>query len=79
MATTTKTWKMFIGGEVGDEHPVQAIADVFGRGEEFDGIVLSTLPPGISRWLKLDLIHRVESAFGLPVVHVIGAREDVAV
>ena len=61
-------------GEVGDEHPVDAIRDVFERGEEFDAIILSTLPPGISRWLRLDLLHRVEG-FGIPVIHVIGQHE----
>src|SRR5437867_12139551 len=34
-----------IDGEVGDEHPLEAIKDVMDRGERFDGIVLSTLPP----------------------------------
>src|SRR2546427_8372527 len=31
---------------------------------------MSTLPPGISRWLKLDLVHRAGRKFGLPVIHV---------
>ncbi len=61
-------------GEVGDPHPVEAIRDVWRRGERFDAIVLSTLRPGLSRWLKLDLISRVEG-FGLPVHHVIGELE----
>ncbi|MBI3649060.1 MAG: hypothetical protein HY240_09975 [Actinobacteria bacterium] len=64
-----------VDGEVGDEHPLQAIQDVMDRGERFDGIVLSTLPPGISRWLRFDLVHRVEGAFDLPVIHVVGERE----
>jgi hypothetical protein len=67
-----------VDGEVGDSRPFQAIADVFERGEIFDGIVLSTLPPKLSRWLKLDLPHRVESTFGLPVIHVVGSHEDVS-
>jgi hypothetical protein len=64
-----------VDGEVGDEHPLQAIQDVMDRGEQFDGVVLSTLPPGISRWLRFDLVHRVEGAFDLPVIHVVGERE----
>jgi hypothetical protein len=63
-------------GEVGDGRPLQAIDDVLAR-EAFDEIVLSTLPPRLSRWLKLDLIHRVQTAFGLPVRHVIAHRESV--
>jgi GABA permease len=65
-------------GEVGDGRPLQAIDDVLAR-EAFDEIVLSTLPPRMSRWLKLDLVHRVQTAFGLPVRHVIAHRESVEV
>lgn len=68
-----------VDGEVGDEHPVDAIADVLGRGETFDAIVLSTLPLGVSKWLGMDLPHRVEGAFGLPVIHVIGQEEPAEV
>jgi GABA permease len=67
-----------VTGEVGDGRPLQAIDDVLAR-EAFDEIVLSTLPPRFSRWLKLDLIHRVEAAYGLPVRHVIARRETAEV
>jgi hypothetical protein len=63
-------------GEVGDERPLQAIDDVLER-EAFDEIVLSTFPPGMSRWLRLDLPHRVRATYGLPVRHVIAPRERV--
>ena len=66
-----------VTGEVGDARPMQAIDDVLSR-ESFDEIILSTLPPRLSRWLKLDLIHRVRSTYGLPVRHVISQREMVA-
>jgi GABA permease len=65
-----------VTGEVGDARPLQAIDDVLDR-ESFDEIVLSTLPPRFSRLLKLDLVHRVEAAYRLPVRHVISARERV--
>jgi hypothetical protein len=61
-------------GEVGDEHPTEAINDVLISGETFDTIILSTLPPGISRWLKFDLVNRVRG-FGIPVIHVVGHPE----
>ena len=61
-------------GEVGDEHPTEAINDVLIRGETFDTIVLSTLPAGLSRWLKFDLVNRVRG-FGVPVIHVVGHPE----
>jgi hypothetical protein len=65
-------------GAVGDESPMLAIEDAI-REEDgpFEAIVLSTLPRGLSRWLKLDLPHRVESAFGLRVLHVVAQAEDV--
>ena len=37
--------------------------------ETYDEIIISTLPLGISRWLKLDLISKAR-AVGLPVTHV---------
>ena len=63
-----------VDGEVGDERPLEAIADAV-REREFDEIILSTLPPGLSRWLGQDLPHRVERQFDLPVQHVIGDPE----
>jgi hypothetical protein len=67
-----------VTGEVGDGRPLQAIDDVLSR-DSFDEIVLSTLPPRLSRWLKLDLVHRVEAAYGLPVRHVIAPAETVEI
>jgi hypothetical protein len=81
LATALERFREFdpqVDGEVGDEHPLQAIQDVMDRGERFDGIVLSTLPPGISRWLRFDLVHRVEGAFDVPVIHVVGEREPAS-
>ncbi len=60
-----------VDGEIGDEQPLTAIKDVL-REKEFDEIILSTLPPGISRWLGQDLVSRVERAFVIPVTHVVG-------
>lgn len=42
--------------------------------QAFDEIVLSTLAPGISRWLKQDLPHRLERHLEIPVTHVIGEQ-----
>lgn len=61
-------------GEVGDQRPLDAIADAVQAGQ-YDEIILSTFAPGISRWLKLDLPHRVGSAFGLPVTHIVAEAE----
>jgi hypothetical protein len=61
-------------GQVGDADPVLAVEDVL-REQAFDGIVISTLHPRISRWLKLDLPRRIEGLFGLPVIHVEGEEQ----
>lgn len=61
-------------GEVGDERLLQAIRDTV-HDREFDEIILSTLPPGLSRWLRQDLPHRVERTFDVPVTHIIGEPE----
>ena len=37
--------------------------------------IVSTLPSHLSRWLRLDLPHRVERATGLPVTHVVASEE----
>jgi hypothetical protein len=56
---------------VGAPDPLQAITDELVAQPGYDTLVICTLPPGISRWLKLDLVHRAERKFGLRVVHVV--------
>ena len=48
-------------GEVGDAQPLEAIRDAL-RETAYDEVILSTLPPGLSKWLKLDLPTRVVAA-----------------
>lgn len=61
-----------VEGEVGDGNPMLAIDDAIRDHGPFEEIILSTLPPGASRWLRLDLPHRVAASFGLPMTHVVG-------
>ncbi len=56
---------------VGAPDPVQAITDELLARPGYDALIICTLPPGISRWLKLDLVHRAERKFGLRVIHVV--------
>ena|SRR5437763_10180386 len=65
-----------VEGSVGDPEPLMAIQDEVNLGD-YDEIIVSTLPLGISRWLKLDLVSKVK-ALGLPVTHVL-APEKVEV
>jgi hypothetical protein len=54
-----------VDGIVGDSDPMAAVQDAINlRG--FDEIIISTLSPPVSRWLKLDLPSKV-SGLGLPV------------
>ena len=57
-----------VTGSIGDPEPLMAIQDVINLGN-YDEIIISTLPLGISRWLKLDLVSKVRG-LGLPVTHV---------
>lgn len=61
-----------VEGEVGDGNPMLAIGDAIREHGPFEEIILSTLPPGASRWLRLDLPHRVAASFGMPMTHVVG-------
>ena len=66
-----------VTGEIGDENPLLAVRDVL-RDATFDEIIVSTLPAGLSRWLKRDLPRRIEREFGLPVTHLVAAPQTVA-
>lgn len=62
-----------VAGFIGDADPVAAVHDAINlRG--FDEIIISTLSPRVSRWLKLDLPSKV-SGMGLPVTTVTPADE----
>jgi hypothetical protein len=58
-----------VDGEVGDSNAMHAIRDAL-QGREIDEILISTLPKGISQWLRQDLGHRAKRKFDLPVTVV---------
>jgi hypothetical protein len=60
-------------GFVGEHDPVRAIRDLL-TGQQYDEIIISTLPHGFSSWLHQDLPHRVERVTGLPVTVVSAAH-----
>jgi len=66
-----------IDGHVGDERPVDAVGDAIRAGPPYDAILLSTLPPGVSRWLGQDLPHRLQRAYEIPVLHLVGTPVTV--
>jgi hypothetical protein len=53
-------------GCVGVHDPVRAVREMNER-VRFDEIIVSTLPPGVSRWLHLDVPHRIGRACHHPV------------
>ncbi|MFN3179199.1 MAG: hypothetical protein ACK41R_03450 [Thermus sp.] len=55
----------------GDVSPILALEEeLMAHPGAYQAIVLATLPPGLSRWLRLDVHSRAER-FGLPVIHVV--------
>jgi hypothetical protein len=59
---------MHVEGILGDSDPMAAVQDALNlRG--FDEVIVSTLSPRVSRWLKLDLPSKV-AGMGLPVTTV---------
>jgi hypothetical protein len=67
-----------VTGEVGDANPVDAVAEVLRREgrNAFDGVIVSTLPHAVSKWLRVDAPSRIERNTGLAVFHVVGHPAD---
>jgi hypothetical protein len=59
--------------KVGDGDPLAAISDECNF-NEYDELIVSTLPLKLSKWLHVDLPRKAEAATGLPVTHVIGSE-----
>ena len=56
-------------GEIGERDPVAAVRDA-SRGRDVAEILLSTLPTGVSRWLRQDVPSRLRGACPVPIVVV---------
>jgi hypothetical protein len=59
-----------VRAEVGDPDPNMAIEDAL-RMFAADEIVISTLPPGESKWLEHDVVERTRREVDLPMTHVV--------
>jgi hypothetical protein len=58
-----------VDGVLGDADPVVAVQEVWHPGR-FDEIVVSTFPVGASRWMQIDLPHRIAKLTDCTVRHV---------
>ena len=63
-----------VQGIVGATDPYEAVRQTLER-EKYDEVIVSTLPERISRWLHLDLAHRIER-FGVPVIVVTAEQAE---
>ncbi|SIR98313.1 amino acid permease [Williamsia sterculiae] len=73
--TTLQTENLEASGELGDYRPLRALADAVGQFHP-DQIVISTLPPEDSVWLRFDVVDRARAEYDVPVTNVI-ARSRV--
>ena len=62
--------------KVGDPDPLAAIQDECNF-NDYDELIVSTLPLKVSKWLHIDLPSKAKAATGLPVTHVVGSGNVV--
>ena len=61
---------LVVEARIGDADPYQAIIEALTI-DSFDEVIVSTFPPGVSRWLGADLINRLGRSTDVPVTHVV--------
>ena len=61
---------------IGQSDPLEAVRhELLDSGRNYVQVFVSTLPPGLSRWLRRDLPSQVRR-LGVPVIHVIGLPQE---
>jgi len=63
-------------GRIGDPDPMTAIHGALKANPAINLILISTLPLGASKWIAMDLPHRIQRRFGEAVEHLEGAPID---
>ena len=64
-----------VAGIIGGTDPLTSVRDTL-RDGHFDEIIVSTLPKKTSKWLRRDLVHKIEG-LGLPVTTVIPTQKSL--
>jgi flavin-binding protein dodecin len=62
-----------VTGEIGPANPVRAVEAILQRAS-FDEIIVSTMPSGLSRWLRIDLPSRLGRTTALPITLIEAAE-----
>jgi hypothetical protein len=60
-----------------DSDPLGAVHEAWDPAK-YDEIVVCTLPTGVSKWLQVDLPHRVAKLTDAPVTHVVAGEREPA-
>lgn len=63
-----------VDGRVGASDPFEAVRDAVER-EDFDEVIVSTLPKRVSAWLRRDLPHRL-AQLGVPTTVVTASQTE---
>ena len=64
-----------VDGKISPADPLHAVLSLTASGA-YDEILLSTLPRGVSGWLRMDLLDRMRRSVNVPITHVPGADRD---
>jgi CheY-like chemotaxis protein len=66
-------------GRVGPADPMVCVKDALEDHPGINLVIVSTLPLGLSRWISMDLPHRIARRFDIAVEHVVGTPLDASI
>ena len=61
---------------VRDPNPVVAATAELAEYPDYGAVVVSTFPVGVSRWLRMDVVSRLERVANVPVYHVVAEDQS---
>lgn len=60
---------------VSDPNPVLSVTQELEADPDYERLIVATFPSGVSGWLRMDVVSRIERAVDIPVTHVIAPRD----